>query len=34
MKWFFKRKKDNVDVSKVIDNIIKKQEEIEKLSNE
>lgn len=34
MKWFFKRKKENVDVSKVIDNIIKKQEEIEKLSNE
>lgn len=34
MKWFFKRKKENVDASKVIDNIIKKQEKIEKLSNE
>lgn len=34
MKWFFKRKNENVDASKIIDDIIKKQKKIEKLSNE
>ena len=34
MKWFLKRKKINKDASKIIADIIKKQEEIEKLSNE
>ena len=34
MKNFLKRKKINKDASKIIADIIKKQEEIEKLSNE
>ena len=34
MKWFFKRKEEKLDNFKVIDNILKKQEQIGKLSNE